>query len=129
MKIRNIKHDLNIQNIIERFSVISNMTFEEISPWAEICKESAQQIKDHLRKGVNIKKHENRLCAAAGALSFYKYVLYSSYQNGLSGFAAGEIQIKTDKKFNVQLASAIWIDAKNSIADLLVDDEFVFERI
>ncbi len=120
---------MNLQNIVKRFAIIANISFEEAFPWTEICEEAADEIRTHLKSNISENDHSRRLDAAAAALAFYRYVLYRASGGGMESFTAGEIRIKTDAKTSVKMALAVWKDAKHSIADLLNDDDFMFETV
>ena len=120
---------MNLQNIVKRFSIIANLSFEEAFPWTEICEDAANEIRIHLKSGVDESEHSRRLDAAAAALAFYRYIIYRASGGGMESFTAGEIRIKADAKTSVKVALSVWKDAKHSIADLLNDDEFMFETI
>ena len=55
--------------------------------------------------------------------------MYKASGGGLESFKAGDISVKNDKKVSLQIALNVWKDAKNSAADLLSDEDFVFERV
>ncbi len=122
---------MNIETVIEKFSVIANLEITEVSPWISTCQESIDEIKLHLKENVDEEKEENlrRLETAAAALAMYKYVLYKAAVPGAEYFSAGELKVKSDPGTSVKMAYRLWLDAKNSISDLLIDDGFVFERI
>lgn len=120
---------MNLNEIIKRFSIIADLSWEEASPWASVCEDASIEIKSKLRNDVNEEKNERRLNAAAAALAFYRYVLYRCSGGGMESFTAGEIRIKTDAKNHAKMAYNVWLDAKYSISDLLKDDDFMFERI
>nr|DAM77055.1 MAG TPA: hypothetical protein [Caudoviricetes sp.] len=102
---------------------------EESTSWIDLCEDSIEEIKSQLREDVDIEKHSHRLEVAAAALSFYKYTLYNASCPGMESFAAGEIRIKSDPNTAVKMAYRAWQEAKSAIADLIKDDNFVFERI
>ncbi len=120
---------MNLQETLERFSIIANLSMDEVSPWIPLCEDACEEIKNHLKKEVSAEENSRRLNVAAAALAFYRYVLYKASGGGMESFAAGELRIKTNAPASVKMAYNVWKDAKNAIADLLKDDEFVFERI
>lgn len=122
-------HHLNLDKVIERFSVISNISLENSAKWVGICKESLDEIESRLREGVDKEKNARRLEVAAAALALYKYTLYNSVTVAVESFSAGELRIKPDFKGSVKMAYRAWQEAKNSISDLLKDENFIFERI
>jgi len=119
---------LDIQEVLERFSIIAGLSIDQAAPWITICKESIEQIESKIKEGVDKQACSRRLSSAAAALSFYRYTMYKASGGGLESFTAGDISIKNDKKTSLQIAFRVWRDARSSVADLLNDDEFVFER-
>ena len=122
---------LYLESVVEKFSIISNIEIEKCSKWIPICNESLNEIQIKLRETVNLEDTTvtYRIEAAAAALSLYKYALYSGANMAMQSFSAGEIRIKSDKAGAVKIAKKIWQEAKNSIADLIKDENFAFERI
>lgn len=120
---------MNLQMVLKRFSIITSIELDESSSWITLCKDSIEEIKSHLRKGIDAEAHSHRLEVAAATLAFYKYTLYRSSTPGMESFAAGELRIKSDPDTSVKMAYRAWQEAKSSIADLIEDDSFIFERI
>ena len=121
---------MDLYEIIKRFSIIFGLSSDEIAPWTSICEDACIEIRKNLRENVVEEDHSRRLNAAAAALAFYRYILYStSNSGGAESFAAGELRIKTDTSRMINNAKKVWQDAKRSIADILKDENFMFERI
>ena len=118
---------MNLEIVVQRFSVIANIEIEDSSKWIPICGESMEEIKMHLKEGVDEEKNAHRLEVAAAAL--YKYTLFTATTLTTESFTAGEIKIKTDPNTSVKMATKVWQEAKKSISDLIKDEGFVFERI
>ena len=121
--------DLDIQDVLERFSIIAGLSMDQAAPWASLCSTSIEEIQSHVKEGVDVEKNSRRLGAVAAALTFYRYTMYRTSGGGLESFKAGDISVKNDKKASLQVAYAVWRDARSSVADLLNDDDFVFERV
>ncbi len=120
---------MNLQTVLERFSLIANVETDESSPWIPICQESIDEILAHIKPGINIEENSRRLEVAAASLALYKYALYRASNTAMESFTAGEIRVKTDPNTAVKMAYRAWREAKSSIAELLEDNDFVFERI
>ena len=120
---------MDIQEVLERFSIIAGLSIDQAAPWTFLCSESIEQIRKHIKEGIDVSKHSRRLGAVAAALAFYRYIMYKGSGGGLESFTAGDISVKNDKKTSLQVAFAVWRDARSSVADLLNDEDFVFERI
>lgn len=121
---------MELDKILERFAIISNLSAEESQKWSPLCEEAWLEITSNLKDGVNQEENARRLNSASAALAFYRYILYStSNSGGAESFAAGELRIKTDTSRMINNAKKVWQDAKRSIADILKDENFMFERI
>ncbi len=120
---------MDLHEIIKKFSIITGLSDEEVSPWTSICEDACLEIRKNLREDADEESNSRRLNAAAAALAFYRYVLYCSSGGGVESFTTGEIRVKTDAQTSVKIAYTAWIDAKRSIADILKDEDFMFERI
>ncbi len=120
---------MNLQEILERFAIIASLSMDDVSLWIPICEDASEEIKRHLKEGISEDENARRLNVAAAALAFYRYILYKTAGGGTESFSAGELRIKTNAQVSVKTAYNVWRDAKNSIADLLTDDDFIFERI
>ncbi len=120
---------MDLQEVLDRFGLIANLSPDEVTPWVPICEDSILEIESHLKENVDEESNSRRLEVAAAGLSFYKYSLYRASGSGMESFTAGELRIKTNSTENVTIAYKVWQEAKSSIYDLLVDENFVFERI
>ncbi len=120
---------MNPEEVLSRFLIIANIPLEEASSWIPLCAEASDEILRHLKNSVNPAEHMHRLTTSAAALAFYRYILYNVANGGAESFGAGELRIRTNTEVAIKNAYAVWLDAKRSIADLLNDEEFVFERI
>lgn len=120
---------MDLQEILERFSLISGLTPEEVSPFTLILEESKNEIESKILDGVDKTAESRRLNAAAAALGFYKYILYKASRSGMESFSAGDITIKKSDITAVNLARSVWNEAKCAVSDILKDDDFLFEQI
>ena len=120
---------LDIQEIIERFSLISNISLKESVKWEPILCDVIAEIKSRLRENIDVEMHGRRLNTAAAALSFYKFSLYRASQDSTTSFSAGGIRIHEDSRRNIQSAYSIWNEAKALISDLIRDDDFCFGQV
>lgn len=120
---------MNPEKVLERFAIIANVPITEDSPWILLCEDACNDILAHIKDSVDVSEHSRRLAVAAASLAFYRYALYNSANGAAESFSAGELRIKTDAKSTVKLAYTVWAEAKHNIADLLKDDDFIFERI
>ncbi len=120
---------MNIQDVLERFALMANLSLEEAAPWIAVCSDSANEIMRSLKSNVNKFDVQPRILAAAAALAFYRYSLYRVSGSGMENFSVGEISVNTDKNAVIKFAQKIWEDSRKSIADILKDENFAFCRV
>lgn len=116
---------MNISDVVEKFSILSGLSGDSLERWTYICDDSILEIRSKLRDGVVEDDHNRVLCAAAAALSFYKYVLISVISNDIDT----ENPYIVSNNFTKDLASSIWLEYKQLISNLIVDEKFVFKGI
>lgn len=120
---------MDLQEILERFALISGLTMEEVSPFIPILEDAKKDIESKVLDGVDKTAESRRLNAAAAAFGFYKYVLYKASGSGMESFSAGDISIRHSDSQAVDMARRVWNEAKCAACDILKDDDFLFERI
>lgn len=123
---------LDIQKVLEKFAMMAKLTLKDATDLIYICVESIDEISSMLKPNIDLEDEVNlrRLNTAAATLSLYKYVCCEMSGDSMEQFTAGEVQIETvDRKISVDMARALWKDAKNSISDLLIDRNFDFKEI
>lgn len=118
-----------ISDVKGRLSKLTGLTVLQITEnWGDIITEATNEIDSKLRDGIDKETVSNRLDIAYAALSFYKYALYNAEDVAVDSFSAGDISIKCNKKALLDRAYKVWQEAKNSIYDLLEDENFLFKR-
>lgn len=116
---------MNISDVLAKFAILSGLSGSGLNRWESICEDSILEIRSKLRDGVIEEDHDRILCAAAAALSFYKYVLLAVIGNDIDP----ENAYILSSNFIKSLASTIWLEYKQLIANLIVDEKFVFKGI
>lgn len=115
---------MDIDEIMERFSVLAGLTAEDAKPWRRLCEDALVRIQTQCREDVDTAEQSSVLCAAVSALAFYQYALCTGVnENG--DFTAGEVKISKGDHGAV-CAKLLWLDAKERIAPLLKDEGFFF---
>ena len=119
-----------IADVKAKFAKLTGLTSLEVtSNWLDVINEAISEIDSKLRSDVNKENVSARLEAAYAALSFYKYSLYEATKGAeIESFSAGDVSIKSNIKVVIDKAYKFWQEAKNSIYDLLEDENFLFKR-
>lgn len=120
---------MDLNEILKRFALIADLSTEEAAIWSPICNDAMLELTHKLKSDADTDANAWRLNAAAASLAFYRYTLYRASGSGMDAFSAGDIKITPEKQIAVKAAYAAWCEARNELADLLVDDEFLFEQV
>ncbi len=120
---------MDIQEIIERFALMANLSLEKASQFTYICNDAKSEIESKLKEETNTEDNSGRLNVAAATLSFYKYTCYKVSNLPAESISAGDINIKENSERTMKIAYRMWAEAKATIADLLRDDDFTFRRV
>lgn len=113
--------------ILARFMLMSGLTAEQSADWLPLCKQAAAQLINRLKPNVDAAAHSEELCMAGAALVFYQYSMIQDVLQGY-GFSAGEVKV-TRKSDSAAAAKKLWNEMQASVAELLTDGDFVFERV
>lgn len=117
---------LDIQKILERFSLVSSLSMEESVGYTALCSDAASELVRRMRGTVN-ESNTSRLEAAAASLAFYRYAMYQAAVS--EDFTVGDITVSSGRSDKVKLAREIWLEAERQVSDLLSDDGFVFRGV
>ena len=115
---------VKVSDVADRFILLADIDENERSKFLPLCSKCLRQIEASLKKEADSSCDISRLTDAAAALTFYTHILIIHARESKS-FDAGDIKsTKSDK--SCDFAKTLWLDAKNSISDLLYDNSFAF---
>lgn len=117
---------MSIDNILNRFMLISGINKDEASELVGVCSESNEYIQS-ITNNATDENNTALLENAAAALSFYKYTLYLAGSGRLRGFTAGDVTFDSGEDA-VKYALELWVQARKEISDYIIDksDGFAF---
>lgn len=114
---------LDIQEILERFSLISSLPMEEAVGYTALCSDAAGELTRRMRCPVS-DGNASRMQAAAASLAYYRYAMYQAAN--AEDFSIGDITVSSGRNDKIKLAKEIWLEAEQEVSDLLWDNGFVF---
>lgn len=122
---------MNRQYIVERFALISNLTMNEASKWADVCAEAGNQIMNQVKPNIDLSKAETTLNALAATLALYRYALYANSIGNAQSYTVGDISVSadTDSLIDVDKAREVYEEARISASDYLMDQDFDFIQV
>lgn len=118
--------EVNTDSVLERFSLLSGLSVDSAGAYLPLCKEAAAEIEQSEREDCG-EPPQSSLCAAAGALAFYRYALAKGTGQGGS-FSAGDVKV-TENGGGIPYAKQLWRETLAAAAPYLKDGgSFLFER-
>ena len=117
---------LDFRKIQDMFVMLSGIAREHFEQHAYLCQLSAAEIESSLTDKQSITNNMDKLCAAVGALAFYRHTLINSARAGVTSFRAGDVSITEGGDGMVERARIIKDEYMQRIAHLLSDGTFVF---
>ena len=122
---------MNIEKIIEKFSIMADISLDEAAQWSSLIEETANEIKNQLKDGLNETDYEGSLNSAAAVLTFYKYTLFVTSRSmsfSISGGISTAASI-TDRRNMLAAARTSWENTRASMSNILKDPEFIFQGV
>ena len=120
---------MRLNDVINRFALISRLEPDVVSKWTVLCVDAMQYMKQRLRSDADLcEENMMRLANAAASLAYYKYTLYEP-SAAVKTFTAASLAVSLgeDEK---QRAKALWQEEQRLVADLVrIDDDFCFKGV
>lgn len=118
---------MNLNDVINRFALVSKLTPEEISKWVFVIKDCIQYFESHIKTGELSCEENIRLSHACAVYAYYKYSLYQIPASA-EKFKAGDVEFSTSSA-PTPSAKAMWEHEKSEISDLVDFGDFCFCRV
>lgn len=120
---------MNIEKVIDIFTRLSSLEPSDVIKFRFMCETATEYLNSHIKQDIDTSGYDGRLCFAAAALAYYRFILWSVTDSNGEEIKIGEVSVKpiTDKQ--ITAVEKLCADAFDSIGEILTDDGFVFERI
>ncbi len=119
-----------VSEVVKRFTLISQLSAEEVSDWIFLCHRACEYIEQRrLPTCAPSAQNEERLLNAAAVYAFYLYSRYAC--DGTKSFTAGDIKVEADKSLQ-ERAYEMWGAELKELRGLLLcdgDPDFCFFRV
>ncbi len=119
---------MNYDDVLKKFKFLSGLQKDEMSEWVPLLYDSMFDISSRISTDCSADAYSRQLSSAAAALANYKYRRILGSRGGDAQIKAGDVAITPDEG-TVAKAYSIYVDSLESIADILVDDEFYFKGV
>ena len=115
--------------MIVRFSLLSQLSSEEITRWTPLCIDAKAEIEKRIIPGTAMTENNLiRLAKCAAALAFLKYTLYSP-SGCAESFTAGAVNIRFGMQ-EAQRAKAVLSQELKEACDIVAqEDDFCFKGV
>lgn len=119
---------MNYDKIFNGFMLFSALSGEEASEWAFLIYDCIDEFKSILKPQAYLSENSRRVTAAAAALANYRYRKILDSRGVLSGVRTSGLEIKNDER-SLTAARDIYLERLAGISDLVLDRDFLFERM
>lgn len=113
--------------VMKQFEAMSGLEPEQAERFWTLVTVAAQELEGRLRRGADTPKQEERIVLLCAANACYKYRLLSAADG--CGLTVGEVSVKEDTGRQAAHAHRLLVNLCAGCADILKDEEFVFERV
>ena len=120
---------MNLNDIIERFTLVSGLTMNETSRYLPLLTDCKAYFEEHLR-GELSGSQQKRAAHACAVYAYYRVCLLVR-DGGFETFKAGDVQINPAKAAETcEAAQRMWDAERGMIADIVCfDDGFAFRSV
>lgn len=114
---------MRLNDIINRFSLLSDLSKEEVSKWTVLCVDTMKTVEGRLfsKRAAEEENNALRLANAAAALAFYKYTLCVP-ETAVKNFTAGSVTVAMAMSER-ERAKTLWEEEERLCADLMRSSE------
>lgn len=119
---------MNIENVVDIFSRLSSLSAEDILKFRFMCETAMYNVNSYIKKDIDMSDYDGRLCFAAAALAYYRYILWSLTESGNGEVKMGDFTVKANAN-QLDAAAKLCDGAFDAIKEITKDIGFVFERI
>ncbi len=120
---------MNIENITDIFTRLSSLKADDVIKFKFMCENAMEYVDSHIKKNIDESAYGSRLCFAAAALAYYRFLLWNISDGNGDELTLGDISVKPVSDKQLESASRLCREAFDSIGEIMLDDGFVFERI
>ncbi len=118
---------MNRDNILNIFARLTQLDPDEVMPYSFLCDSARRYVASHIKEGADVSGYSGGMEFAAAALAFYRFLLWGLC--GDSNIRIGEVQLEFSEREILKSAQQLCREAFDDLHDILITDDFVFERI
>ncbi len=117
---------MSLNEIIERFTLVSGYERKEISRYLPVIVDCKEYFEERVSRELTISEHR-RLVHACAVYAYYRVSRLGAL-TGVSNFKAGDVQLVMDEDNDT--AEKLWQEEKSAVADIVnFDDDFAFKAV
>ena len=120
---------MRLNDVIQRFTLISGLKPEQVSVWTALCIDACEQIKRMVLPTVEINDtNRMRLANCAAAFAYYKFSFYAQDAD-VRSFTAGSVNVNMAHTV-MERAEKIWKQELADAADIIeTPSDFSFKGV
>ncbi len=118
---------IEFEKVLGAFSLLAELDEEAARAASTVVELAIAELSSLLIDGACNSSNHDRLCHAAAALAYYKYVLLESTR--LNGIAVGDVRFNSPSAAALSMAKALRDDAFGAVYDLIDSRTFAFRLV
>lgn len=118
---------LEFEKVLGAFSLLAELNENEARAASTVVELAIAELNSLLKPNACNEATHDRICHAAAALAYYKYVLLESTRS--MGFSVGDVKMSTPTAATLAMAKAIRDDALGAVYDLMDSRTFAFVQV
>ncbi len=118
---------IEFEKVLGAFSLLAELDEEAARAASTVVELAIAELSSLLKTGAFTAENHDRICHAAAALAYYKYVLLSAARQ--SGFSVGDMKLSAPSAATLSIAKALRDDAFGAVYDLIDSCSFAFRQV
>ncbi len=120
---------LQVSDVRSQFVRLSGISESDALAWSHMIVKSIRDVEGMVDSANLTDDADARLCHAAAALSYYRYVVHSLTKESVSAFNVGDVKFAQSISDMLEVAREIKDDALSSIEDMRSDNPFAIRSV
>lgn len=118
---------IEFEKVLGAFSLLAELDEEAARAASTVVELAVAELSSMLAKETCTESEHDRICHAAAALAYYKYVLLESTR--LGGISVGDVKVNAPSAATLAIAKALKDDALGAVYDLIDSSTFAFRQV
>ncbi len=118
---------IEFEKVLCAFSLLAELSEEAARAASTVVELAIAELNCMLIDGACTEENHDRICHAAAAVAYYKYVLLEATKS--DGVSVGDVRFTAPNAATLSIAKALRDDALGAVYDLIDYDDFSFRLV